>query len=106
MEVQQRSQERTRLAADVARITDENASNEHRRHTSGAVFCRGRQQQLLLAKKKEQVSQSRQRRKNSSSMGAGLFCVFLALRRMDSEKRGLASRETGESYQVPMVDCL
>ena len=28
-----------RFAADAARITDENASREDRKHTSGGVFC-------------------------------------------------------------------
>ena len=33
-----------RFSADAARITDENAGTEDRKHTSGGVSCYGRQQ--------------------------------------------------------------
>ena len=33
-----------RFAADAARITDEAAGSEDRKHTSGGVFCGSRQQ--------------------------------------------------------------
>ena len=35
------AKEEWRLAADAARITDDTAGSEDRKHTSGGVFCCG-----------------------------------------------------------------
>ena len=63
------AKEGCRLAADAARFTDERASSEGRKHTSGGVFICSRRQHGSGSRRRSDWVDPRKRRKNCPSMG-------------------------------------
>ena len=78
-----------RFAADSARITNENASNEDCKHTSGGVFVAiGSNLSAVIGKEEGAVESIQATRKGLPKHGrfASLFGIHLALERLDTEK--------------------
>ena len=93
-------------AADATRITDENASSENRKHTSGDVFVAVDSNLGAVIVKEGAVeclpgNEGRIAQAWVNVRGeCRSFRVFLALRRMDPEKRGLSGGGVEESQNI------
>ena len=102
-----------RLAADAARITDESTGSEDRKHTSGGVFVAVDSNLGVVVGAEEGTIDSiscnggRIAQTWVNVRGGTVFsCFFLALRRLDPEKRSPAggSSEASKNNQTPVVD--
>ena len=102
-----------RLAAGAARVTDERASSDDRKHTLGGVFVAVDSNLGTVVGEEEVCSDisPRQRGWNHPGLGncarvyAGIFGILLVLRRMDPEERSPAggSFEASQSHQTSMA---
>ena len=102
---------RWRCAADAARITDETAGSEDRKHTSGGVFCRSRLESGSdRQQKKEQSLPSQEMKEDSPKHGfmSEEVCWFLPYT-FGVQKDGRqecadgSSGEAGEGHQASLV---